>query len=335
MTPWALQYQRWMMTHQLTYLQFSMIQISQSLNFINGGNSYCYGNYTNTNPSYNLWLNSKYKCRWQQITECTVESGIMSRLEGLQLTIDQPWYDCDALDQLMEFRIFHKYLTSWFNLWCVRNYMARDAILCYLCTKGYALHDEIVADPVLKVYWWELLWYFESTLDTEVGPQVQVYDLKIIHKKYEETPCELVPIIHQMASHAHIGDGSARAIEFEVQWHFIRALNSDEMELRCRLLTAPLTATTNELLTIAESFYAIEHVAQHMSVGGSKSVYAVCTSYQQWQHQEKTTLNNQCGNSTKHHAPGCAICPAWDFECNKCGHIGHWMSECRGGAPPH
>ena len=45
-----------------------------------------------------------------------------------------------------------------------------------------------------------------------------------------------------MASHAHIGDGSARTIEFEVQL----------------CLAAALTTTTNDLLTIAER-------AQHLS----------------------------------------------------------------------
>ena len=59
--------------------------------------------------------------------------------------------------------------------------------------------------------------------------------------------------IHQMASHAHIGDGSATAIEFEVQPCFIRAINDDKIELRHRLLAAPLTATTNELFTIHHS----------------------------------------------------------------------------------
>ena len=132
--------------------------------------------------------------------------------------------------------------------------------------------------------------------------------------------------IHQIASHAHIGDGSDRAIEFEVQQCFIRAINDDEIELRHRLLATPLRDTTNELLTIAESFYALEQGAQHMSVGGSKSVNAVHTSNQKGQHQKKTTMNNQCGNCIKCHAPGHANCPAQDTECNKCSHIGHWNS---------
>ena len=54
-----------------------------------------------------------------------------------------------------------------------------------------------------------------------------------------------------MVSHAYIGDESPRAIEFEVQGCFIRAINDDEIELWCIFLAVPLTATTNELFTIA------------------------------------------------------------------------------------
>ena len=61
-------------------------------------------------------------------TEETVGSRIMWTLEGLQLDVDQPWYDWDTPDQHKEFRIFCKHLTSWLNLLCVRSYPARDAI---------------------------------------------------------------------------------------------------------------------------------------------------------------------------------------------------------------
>ena len=50
--------------------------------------------------------------------------------------------------------------------------MARDAILCCLVKKGYALHGELVADQATKVEWQKFLQYFELTLDTEVGPWV-------------------------------------------------------------------------------------------------------------------------------------------------------------------
>ena len=44
--------------------------------------------------------------------EGTVGPRIMSRLEDLQLNVDQPQYDWDALDQHKECRIFYKHLTS-------------------------------------------------------------------------------------------------------------------------------------------------------------------------------------------------------------------------------
>ena len=55
--------------------------------------------------------------------------------------------------------------------------MVRDAILYCLGKKGYALHDEWEASPATKADWQEFLQYFESTLNTEVRPPIQVYDL--------------------------------------------------------------------------------------------------------------------------------------------------------------
>ena len=43
-------------------------------------------------------------------TKGTVGSRIKSRLEGLQLNVDQPQYNWDAPDQHKEFRIFCKHL---------------------------------------------------------------------------------------------------------------------------------------------------------------------------------------------------------------------------------
>ena len=120
--------------------------------------------------------------------------------------------------------------------------------------------------------WHAFLLHFESTLDTEVGPRVSVYDLEAIQKKKDETAKELVACIYQMAARACIGNGSTAAIEFEVQCRFIKAITDDKIELRQRLLAAPLTVTTSELLTIAEGYYAVEHRAQQMCSGGTKSV---------------------------------------------------------------
>ena len=41
-------------------------------------------------------------------TEARAGSRIISRLEGLQLNVEQPQYDWDAPDQHKEFKIFHK-----------------------------------------------------------------------------------------------------------------------------------------------------------------------------------------------------------------------------------
>ena len=143
-----------------------------------------------------------------------------------------------------------------------------------------------------------------------------------------------------MAARAHIGDGSTAAIEFKVQHRFIRTITDDEIELRCRLLAAPLTVTTNELLTIAESYYAVEHGAKQMSSSGTKSVNAVRTGKPYGKGQSKLTQRipqnvSDCGNCAKKHKPGHAYCPARESVCNKCGHTGHWQANCRGVAPPH
>ena len=90
-------------------------------------------------------------------TEGTVGSKIMSRLEGLQLNVDQLQYGWDSPDQHKEFRIFGKCLTSWFNFQCARNYIARDTMLCCPGKKGYTLHDDWVANPATKAGWQEFL----------------------------------------------------------------------------------------------------------------------------------------------------------------------------------
>ena len=257
----------------------------------------------------------------------------------MTLNINQPQYDFDAPDQHKEFRVFKQQFTSWFILWQIQEFQALPAILSCLDRKGYNIYDEWCADAATKKDWCAFLLHFESTLDTEVGPRVHVYDLEAIQKKKDKTAKELVAHIHQMAARAHIGDSSTAAIEFEVQCRFIRAITDDEIELRWRLLAAPLTATTNELLTIAESYYAVERGAQQMSSSCTKSVNAVHTGKpyrkgQSKQTQRKPQNGSDCGNCTKKHKPGHANCPAHESVCNKCGQTGHWQAKCRGGAPP-
>ena len=229
-------------------------------------------------------------------------------------------------------------MNSWFVLHRVRSFMALDTILSCLGKKGYEIPDEWVSDTATKQDWQAFLCHFESTLDTRVGPRVRVYDLEAIHKNRDETAHELVAHIQQMASWAHIGDGSVAAIEFEVQCRFIKAITDDEIELQCRLLAAPLTTTTNEVFTIAENYYAVEHWV-HLMSSSWRSVNAVQASnthhlkgQHKPQHQKKQNTST-CGNCTKQHAPSRANCPAGESECNKCGHISHWWSGCCGGAP--
>ena len=130
----------------------------------------------------------------------TASSGFLSRLEGLSLNVKQPRYDWDAPDQHQEFRVFCNQLTSWFNLRLIRNFQACDAILCCLGKKGYDILDEWIADDVMREDWQASLCHFETTLDTEVGPHVHIYDLEAIRKKHDETAHELVARICQLAS---------------------------------------------------------------------------------------------------------------------------------------
>ena len=122
-TLWALQSQRWMMIASWHAYSLQWYWCHQSLNLNNDGNSYHYGNYTNT--SYNLWHNSKYKCRWQDMYWW--HSGLKNyvKTEGLQLNVDQPWYDWHMPDQHKEFRIFHKNPDLLVQSSMCKNYMAR------------------------------------------------------------------------------------------------------------------------------------------------------------------------------------------------------------------
>ena len=116
-------------------------------------------------------------------------------IESLTLNVNKPQYDWNAPNLHKEFRVLQKQMNSWFVLHGVRNFMAFDAIFSCLGKKGYAIHDEWVMDSATKQGWQAFLKHFESTLDTKVGPKVRVYDLEAIHKKRDETACELVACI--------------------------------------------------------------------------------------------------------------------------------------------
>ena len=161
-----------------------------------------------------------------------VGDQIIQRIDHMTLNINQPQYDFDAPDQHKDFRVFKQQLTSWFILQQIWEFQALPAILSCLGRKGYNIHDEWCADAATKKDWHAFLLHFESTLDTEVGPRVHVYDLEAIWKKKDETAKELVAHIHQMAARALIGDGSTASIEFEVQCRFITDITDEEIELR-------------------------------------------------------------------------------------------------------
>ena len=63
--------------------------------------------------------------------------------------------------------------------------------------------------------------YLGSTLDDEISPQVQVYELEDIEKRSDKSINELIDRISQLACCAQIGDSSDAAIEFKVQSRLI------------------------------------------------------------------------------------------------------------------
>ena len=145
-----------------------------------------------------------------------VGDPIIQRIDHMTLNINQPQYNFNAPDQHKEFRVFKQQLTSWFILQQIWEFQALPAILSCLGRKGYDIHDEWCVDAATKKDWHAFLLHFESTLDTEVGPRVPMYDLEAIQKKKDKTAKELVVCICQMAARARIGNGSTAAIEFKV-----------------------------------------------------------------------------------------------------------------------
>ena len=126
-------------------------------------------------------------------SDSRVGDQIIQRIDHVTLNINQPKYDFDAPDQHKEFRVFkqqHGYNYSCdhyrhyvFILQQIQEFQALPAILSCLGRKGYNIHDEWCADAATKKDWHAFLLHFESTLDTEVGPRVCVYDLEAIWKR--------------------------------------------------------------------------------------------------------------------------------------------------------
>ena len=88
MTLWALQSQRWMMTHQLTCLVFSDTDVTEaSTSTIMVKVTAMETTPTPTSVTISGTIPSADDSRH---TEGTAGSRIMLRLEGLQLNVDQP-----------------------------------------------------------------------------------------------------------------------------------------------------------------------------------------------------------------------------------------------------
>ena len=109
-----------------------------------------------------------------------VGDKIIQRIDHMTLNINQPQYHFDDPDQHKEFRVFRQQLTSCFILQQIRELQALPAILSCLGRKGYNIPDEWCADAATKKDWHAFLLHLKSTLDTEVGPRVCMYDLEAI-----------------------------------------------------------------------------------------------------------------------------------------------------------
>ena len=161
-----------------------------------------------------------------------VGDRIIQMIDHMTLNINQPQYDFDAPDQHKEFRVLKQQLTSWFILWQIWEFQALPAILSCLGRKGIqhpwwmvcrCSHEEGLACILTTL--WIYPWYRSRSQSLHVW-------LRSYPEKERQTAEELVACICQMAARAHIGNGSAAAIEFKVQCRFIRAITDDEIELR-------------------------------------------------------------------------------------------------------
>ena len=145
------------------------------------------------------------------------------------------WLEC--ADQMCEFRLFRYQLDTWTQLFKIKAEECLDYLLCILGKEGYASMDHWV--PSDEAHKWDLekfLDYLESTLDEEISPWVQVYELEDIKKRSDESVNELIDRICQLAHHAQIGNDSNAAIEFEVQCRLIGAIPDADIKLWKELL---------------------------------------------------------------------------------------------------
>ena len=184
-------------------------------------------------------------------------------------------YDWNVPDQMHEFRLFKCQLDTWFQLCKIKVEECLDYLLCILGKEGYAAMDCWV--PTDEAHKWDLeklLDYRESTLDDEISPQVQVYELEDIKKRSEESVNKLIDRICQLTLCAQIGNGSNAAIKFEVQCRLIWAIPDADIKLQKEPLKVSCKKKVSHLLKISCMYYTIEPGANGMYAG--KAIHTLC-----------------------------------------------------------
>ena len=109
------------------------------------------------------------------------------------VSVPLPIYDWNVADQMHEFRLFKCQLDTWFWLCKVKAEECLDYLFCILGKEGYTTMDHWVpTDEANKCDPQKFLNYLKSTLDDEISPWVQVYELEDIKKRSDESINELV-----------------------------------------------------------------------------------------------------------------------------------------------
>ncbi len=147
----------------------------------------------------------------------------MPQQEGSNVPL--PTYDWNAADKLREIRLFTKQLKTWLRLRKIKEEERVDYTLQILGKEGYTAMDRWVPDDeAAKQSVDAFLKYLEGTMDSEISQRIRVYELEDIKKKPDEMVDELINRIRHLARLAQIGDGSDKAIEFEVERRLIQAI---------------------------------------------------------------------------------------------------------------
>ena len=243
------------------------------------------------------------------------------------ISVSLPTYDWNAADQMHEFRLFKCQLDNWFWLHKVKAEECLDYLLCILGKEGYTAMDHTVltgeadkCDPE------KFLNYLESTLDDEISPQVQVYELEDIKKRSDESIDELIDRICQLTCHGQIGNSSDAAIEFRVQCRLIWAIPDANTELWKELLKVSHEKKVLHLLQISHTYYAVESGPAVMCA--SKAIHALCQCCQAQRNKPQKSAS-QCPNCTYSHFPGHDNCNVQNAICKGLLYKGHWHAKCQ------